>query len=172
VRVAHLCTDYPCSNCSENVPQAIFLISFLHTQTELVFSCSEKNGVNFMCCSWTFVKHAQFHISCVATPLQCAWNTRTIPTMVLVQHQGTSITLLCMQMLKHHGHAQRIIPHPRQSWPSICPYSRTAVPSVCLQQATNGHCCMLRSKITEIHAQPNLKYVFNDTPSYTIICKQ
>jgi hypothetical protein len=42
-------------------------------QAELVLSCSEKNGDHFMFCSCTHVKHAQCHISCIATPQQCTW---------------------------------------------------------------------------------------------------
>jgi hypothetical protein len=42
--------------------EAHFIASFFNMQAELVFSCSAKNGDYFMCCSRTFVKHAQFHI--------------------------------------------------------------------------------------------------------------
>jgi hypothetical protein len=55
-RLAHLCilcTDHPCSNCSENLPGSSFYHFVLNTQTELVLSCSEKNGVYFMFCSCT-----------------------------------------------------------------------------------------------------------------------
>jgi hypothetical protein len=38
-----------------------------------VFSCSAKNGDCFKFCSWTSVKIAHLHISCIATPQQCTW---------------------------------------------------------------------------------------------------
>jgi hypothetical protein len=43
-------------------------------QAELVFSCSAKNGGCFKFCSWTFVKIAHLHISCIATTQQFSWS--------------------------------------------------------------------------------------------------
>jgi hypothetical protein len=51
--------------------EAHFMPSFLIMQTKPLFSFSGGNGVYFMFCSWTFVEHAQFDISCIATPQQC-----------------------------------------------------------------------------------------------------
>jgi hypothetical protein len=79
LRLAHLCTlctDHPCSNCSENLPGCSlpsFSASFLNVQAELVFSCSAKNGDCFKFCSCTLVKIAPFYISCIAMPQQCTW---------------------------------------------------------------------------------------------------
>jgi hypothetical protein len=70
LRLAHLCTpctDHPCSNCPV-YQDAHFSVFFLNMQAELVFSCSEKNGNCFKFCSWTFVKIAHLHISCIPMP--------------------------------------------------------------------------------------------------------
>jgi hypothetical protein len=67
------CTDLPCSNCSENFPGSSFhhpISKYANRPSVLPF---RKKGVYFMFCSWTTVKHAQFHISCIATPQQCTW---------------------------------------------------------------------------------------------------
>jgi hypothetical protein len=50
LRLAHLCapcTDHPCSNCSENLPESSIQRLLLNMQAERVFSCSEKNGECF-----------------------------------------------------------------------------------------------------------------------------
>jgi hypothetical protein len=44
------CTDYPCSNCSEHLPQSSFNHLFQSMHTEQVAICSEENGVYFMAC--------------------------------------------------------------------------------------------------------------------------
>jgi hypothetical protein len=57
-------------------------------QAELVFSSSAKNGDCFKLCSWTFVKIAQLHMSCIATPQQCTWTfvTYYIHTGLLLEN--------------------------------------------------------------------------------------
>jgi hypothetical protein len=77
------CTSHPCSNCSETYQEAHFIASFPYMQAELVFSCTaKKNGAYFKFCSWTFFKHAQLHISCIATPQQCTWTFVTYYPLV------------------------------------------------------------------------------------------
>jgi hypothetical protein len=74
VRLAHLCTQtIPAPIALKIYKEAHFIASFLIIQAELVFSCSAKKYDYFTFCLKTFVKHAQFHISCIATPQQCTW---------------------------------------------------------------------------------------------------
>jgi hypothetical protein len=116
------CTGHPTSICSENWTGASSDRLIFKYATESVIVYSVKFGVHF--CSWTFVSHAQFHISCIPTPQQRTWNSVTNYTNCFIDRQRWVILNPCVRGAKRLcrlcfvWRALSAFHHPRwpQSW--------------------------------------------------------